>query len=124
MKMSPQSSENPTNRVTPPARPRLDGPLPRDRRGVRRDGARRGGYIGATVRFSKPLQGNAMFSEKFGWQPIDTAPIDTDVMLIVTDGGEPYAVLKPFKLLLSGSFSRSPTGGAARRGAAALAGPH
>ena len=28
--------------------------------------------------------------EKFGWQPIDTAPIDRDVMLIVTDGqGEP-----------------------------------
>ena len=32
-----------------------------------------------------------MFSEKFGWQPIDTAPIDKDVMLIVTDGqGEPF----------------------------------
>jgi hypothetical protein len=31
-----------------------------------------------------------MFSEKFGWQPIDTAPIDKDVALIVTDGqGEP-----------------------------------
>ena len=36
-----------------------------------------------------------MFSEKFGWQPIDTAPIDKDVMLFVTDGrGEPYAVYK------------------------------
>jgi hypothetical protein len=31
-----------------------------------------------------------MFSEKFGWQPIDTAPVDQDVALIVTDGrGEP-----------------------------------
>jgi len=44
-----------------------------------------------------------MFSEKFGWQPIDTAPIDKDVMLIVTDGlGEPYAVLKPFRLTAAG----------------------
>jgi hypothetical protein len=34
-----------------------------------------------------------MLSEKFGWQPIETAPIDKDVMLSVTDGqGEPYAV--------------------------------
>jgi hypothetical protein len=40
-----------------------------------------------------------MFSEKFGWQPIDTAPIDKDVMLIVTDGhGEPYAIFRPFRL--------------------------
>ena len=46
-----------------------------------------------------------MFSEKFGWQPIDTAPIDTDVMLIVTDGGEPYAVLRPFKLTAAGWIS-------------------
>jgi hypothetical protein len=46
-----------------------------------------------------------MFSDKFGWQPISTAPIDTDVMLIVTDGGEPYAVLKPFKLTASGWVS-------------------
>jgi hypothetical protein len=37
-----------------------------------------------------------MFSEKFGWQPIDTAPIDKDVMLIVTDGqGEQYAQRQP-----------------------------
>ena len=39
-----------------------------------------------------------MFSDKFGWHPISTAPINTDVMLMVTDGGEPYAVFKPFKL--------------------------
>jgi hypothetical protein len=36
-----------------------------------------------------------MFSEKFGWRPINTAPMDKEVMLIVTD--KPYAVLKPFK---------------------------
>jgi hypothetical protein len=34
-----------------------------------------------------------MFPEKFGWKPIDTAPIDNDVMLFVSDGqGEPYAI--------------------------------
>jgi hypothetical protein len=47
-----------------------------------------------------------MFSERFGWQPIDTAPIDKDVMLIVTDGqGEPYAVYKTFKLTAAGWVS-------------------
>jgi hypothetical protein len=46
-----------------------------------------------------------MFSERFGWQPISTAPTDTDVMLIVTDGGTPYAVLKPFKLTAAGWVS-------------------
>jgi hypothetical protein len=30
------------------------------------------------------------------WKPIDTAPIDQDV--IVTDGGEPYELHSPFKL--------------------------
>jgi hypothetical protein len=47
-----------------------------------------------------------MFSEKFGWQPIETAPIGKDVMLFVTDGqGEPYAVYKPFKLTAAGWVS-------------------
>jgi hypothetical protein len=47
-----------------------------------------------------------MFSERFGWQPIDTAPIDKDVALIVTDSqGEPYAVFKPFKLTAAGWVS-------------------
>jgi len=47
-----------------------------------------------------------MFSEKFGWHPIETAPIDQDVMLFVTDGqGEPYAVYKPFKLTAAGWVS-------------------
>jgi hypothetical protein len=47
-----------------------------------------------------------MFSEKFGWQPIETAPIDKNVMLFVTDGqGEPYAVYKPFKLTATGWVS-------------------
>jgi hypothetical protein len=44
--------------------------------------------------------------EKFGWQPIDTAPIDKDVMLIVTDGhGEPYAIFKPLRLTAAGWVS-------------------
>jgi hypothetical protein len=46
-----------------------------------------------------------MFSPHSVWQPIDTAPIDTDVMLIVTDGGEPYAVRKPFKQTAAGWVS-------------------
>ena len=41
-----------------------------------------------------------MFSTQFGWRPIDTAPMDKDV---VTDGrGEPYAVHKPFGWVSSG----------------------
>lgn len=31
--------------------------------------------------------------------------METDVMLTVTDGGEPYAVLKPFKLTAAGWIS-------------------
>jgi hypothetical protein len=48
---------------------------------------------------------NAWGDAKFGWQPISTAPTDTDVMLMVTDGGAPYAVLKPFRLTASGWVS-------------------
>jgi hypothetical protein len=48
-----------------------------------------------------------MFSERFGWKPIDTAPIDQDVSLslIVTDGGEPYELHSPFKLTAAGWVS-------------------
>jgi hypothetical protein len=48
-----------------------------------------------------------MFSERFGWKPIDTAPIDQDVALVVTDGGEPYALHSPFKLTAAGWVSSS-----------------
>jgi hypothetical protein len=45
-----------------------------------------------------------MFSVQFGWRPINTAPMDKDVMLFVTDGqGEPYAVY--FKLTSAGWVS-------------------
>jgi hypothetical protein len=43
-----------------------------------------------------------MFSERFGWKPIDSAPIDQGVALIVTDGGEPYELRSPFKLFAAG----------------------
>jgi hypothetical protein len=47
-----------------------------------------------------------MVSANFGWRPIDTAPIDEDVMLIVTDGrGKPYQVPSPFKLTADGWVS-------------------
>jgi len=46
-----------------------------------------------------------MFSERFGWKPIDTAPIDQNVSLIVTDGGEPYVAVGPFKLTAAGWVS-------------------
>jgi hypothetical protein len=46
-----------------------------------------------------------MFSERFGWKPIDIAPIDEDVALIVTDGGEPYELHSPFKLTAAGWVS-------------------
>jgi hypothetical protein len=39
-------------------------------------------------------------------EPVDTAPRNKDVMLVVTDGqGEPYAVLKPFRLTAAGWVS-------------------
>jgi hypothetical protein len=46
-----------------------------------------------------------VFSERFGWKPIDTAPIDQDVALIVTDGGEPYSVNGPLRLTAAGWVS-------------------
>jgi hypothetical protein len=46
-----------------------------------------------------------MFSERFGWKPIDTAPVDQDVALIVTDGGDPYLLNGPFKLSAVGWVS-------------------
>ena len=60
-----------------------------------------------------------MFSERFGWKPIDTAPIDQDVALIVTDGGEPYELYRPFKLTAAGWVS-SGKGYAAGRHALAV----
>jgi hypothetical protein len=46
-----------------------------------------------------------MFSERFGWKPIDTAPVDQDVSLMVTDGGKPYLLNGPFKLTPTGWVS-------------------
>ena len=46
-----------------------------------------------------------VFSERFGRKPIDTAPIDRDVALIVTDGGKPHSLNGPFKLTAAGWVS-------------------
>jgi hypothetical protein len=46
-----------------------------------------------------------MFSERFGWRPIDTAPVCPDVSLMVTDGGKPYLLNGPFKLTAAGWVS-------------------
>jgi hypothetical protein len=46
-----------------------------------------------------------MFSERYGWKPIDSAPVDQDVALIVTDGGKPYLLNGPFKLTAAGWVS-------------------
>jgi hypothetical protein len=46
-----------------------------------------------------------MFSERYGWKPIDSAPVDQDVALIVTDGGKPYLLNGPFKLTTAGWVS-------------------
>jgi hypothetical protein len=48
-----------------------------------------------------------MFSETFGWKPIDTAPVDQDVALMVTDGGKPYLLNGPFKLTAAGWLVRA-----------------
>jgi hypothetical protein len=41
-----------------------------------------------------------------GWRPIDTAPLDTDVTLLVTDGGgEPYRNPHPCKRTAAGWVS-------------------
>jgi hypothetical protein len=46
-----------------------------------------------------------VFSERFGWKTIDTAPVDQDVSLMVTDGGKPYLLNGPFKLTAAGWVS-------------------
>jgi|HubBroStandDraft_4_1064222.scaffolds.fasta_scaffold1639277_2 hypothetical protein len=38
-----------------------------------------------------------MFSERYGWKPIDSAPVDQNVALIVTDGGKPYLLNGPLR---------------------------
>ena len=41
-----------------------------------------------------------------GWQPLDSAPLDVDVTLLVTDGAsEPYSLKLPSKLTAAGWVS-------------------
>jgi hypothetical protein len=45
-------------------------------------------------------------AENYGWNPIESAPLDEDVTLQVTDGrGEPYALLNPSRLIAAGWVS-------------------
>jgi hypothetical protein len=47
-----------------------------------------------------------VFVDRFGWKPIDTAPFDKDVSLMVTDGqGEPYALNWPCRRTAAGWVS-------------------
>jgi hypothetical protein len=47
-----------------------------------------------------------MSSDKFGWQPIDAAPLNTNVTLLVTDGvGGPYRNPHPCKRTTAGWVS-------------------
>jgi hypothetical protein len=44
--------------------------------------------------------------DRFGWKPLDTAPFDQDVTLMVSDGrGTPYALKSPFRLTAAGWVS-------------------
>ena len=50
------------------------------------------------------------FADKYDWLPIDTAPWEVDVTLLVTDGrGEPYRIPYPCKLTAAG-WVNSPKG--------------
>jgi hypothetical protein len=44
--------------------------------------------------------------ENYGWNPIESAPLDEDLTLQVTDGrGEPYTLLNPSRLIAAGWVS-------------------
>jgi hypothetical protein len=46
--------------------------------------------------------------DRFGWKPLDTAPFDQDVTLMVSDGrGTTYALKSPFRLTVAGWVSAS-----------------
>jgi hypothetical protein len=48
-----------------------------------------------------------VFEDRYGWQPIDSAPLDKDVSLMVTDGrgGEPYRLPYPCRHTAGGWVS-------------------
>ena len=48
------------------------------------------------------------FDNRFRWRPIDTAPSDQDVKLVVTDGrGDPYLLPHPCRRTMAGWVSSS-----------------
>jgi hypothetical protein len=47
-----------------------------------------------------------LIQDTFGWRPIDTAPFDQDLALLVTDGqSEPYELKYPCSLTAAGWVS-------------------
>jgi hypothetical protein len=49
-----------------------------------------------------------VFEERYGWKPVESAPLDRDVQLVVTDGrGAPYRLGKPCRRTASGWVSSS-----------------
>jgi hypothetical protein len=47
-----------------------------------------------------------LIQDTFGWRPIDTAPFDEDVALLVTDAqSEPYELKYPCRLTAAGWVS-------------------
>jgi hypothetical protein len=47
-----------------------------------------------------------VLEDNYGWNPIDSAPVDQDVTLQVTDGrGPPYRLPNPCRLTASGWVS-------------------
>jgi hypothetical protein len=49
-----------------------------------------------------------VLESNYGWNPIETAPLDEDVTLEVTDGrGAPYRLPNPCRLTASGWISSS-----------------
>jgi hypothetical protein len=48
-----------------------------------------------------------VFEDRYGWQPIDSAPLDKDVSLMVTGGrdGEPYRLPYPCRHTAGGWVS-------------------
>jgi hypothetical protein len=39
-----------------------------------------------------------LYPKGFGWEPIDTAPIDKDITLLVTDGASEFRIPYPCRL--------------------------
>jgi hypothetical protein len=62
-------------------------------------------FVVATLLWAATMQ---VFEERYGWKPVESAPLDRDVQLVVTDGrGAPYRLGKPCRRTASGWVSSS-----------------